>query len=52
MLEAVSDTGPILHLHEISQTEVLNIFERLFIPGMVAGELRFYRAFSLPASCL
>jgi predicted nucleic acid-binding protein len=40
--EAISDTGPILHLHEIGQQAVLGIFECLIIPDLVAEELRTY----------
>ena len=42
MLEAISDTGPILHLHEIGRLFTLNVFERLYIPRLVAGELGRY----------
>jgi predicted nucleic acid-binding protein len=42
MHEAISDIGPILHLHEIDQLNTLSIFERLSIPGLVADELRAY----------
>ena len=42
MSEAISDTGPILHLHEISQLSVLGAFERLSVPGLVADELNAY----------
>ena len=42
MLEAISDTGPILHLHEIGKLFTLNVFERLYIPGLVAEELGRY----------
>jgi predicted nucleic acid-binding protein len=38
--EAISDTGPILHLHEIGRQAALSIFERLIIPDLVAEELR------------
>jgi len=36
--EAISDTGPILHLHEIDQERALGVFERLVIPDLVVGE--------------
>jgi len=42
MLEAISDTGPILHLHEIGKLFTLNVFERLYIPRLVANELGRY----------
>jgi predicted nucleic acid-binding protein len=42
MSEAISDTGPILHLHEINRLGALNVFEQLFTPGLVADELRVY----------
>ncbi len=42
MPEAISDTGPILHLHEIGQLKALNFFTRLTVPGLVADELEFY----------
>jgi len=42
MLEAISDTGPILHLHEIGKLFTLNVFERLYIPRLVADELGRY----------
>ncbi|MBI2877928.1 MAG: hypothetical protein HYY20_13715 [Candidatus Tectomicrobia bacterium] len=42
MREAISDTGPILHLYEINRLETLQIFEQLFLPSMVAEELRLY----------
>ena len=42
MLEAISDTGPILHLHEIGKLFTLNVFERLYIPRLVADELGCY----------
>jgi predicted nucleic acid-binding protein len=40
--DAISDTSPILHLHEINRLDMLGIFERIFIPALVADELRFY----------
>lgn len=39
MDEAISDTGPILHLFEIDKLFSLNIFNRLYIPTLVASEL-------------
>jgi len=40
--EAISDTGPILHLNEIDKLDSLNIFERLHVTGLVANELNSY----------
>ena len=42
MLEAISNTCPILYLHEISNLFTLNIFEQLYIPRLVADELGCY----------
>lgn len=42
MREAITDTGPVLHLHEIGQLESLRIFERLVMPDLVAEELCNY----------
>ena len=42
MTEAVSDTGPVLHLHEIDQTSALSLFQRLFMPDLVLEELMAY----------
>ncbi len=42
MREAISDTGPILHLHEIGWLEALNIFDHLLMPNLVAEELLSY----------
>lgn len=39
MNEAISDTGPILHLSEIDMLFCLRIFERVYIPSLVASEL-------------
>ena len=38
--EAIADTGPILHLHEIEQTTVLGIFTSIVLPEMVSAELQ------------
>ena len=38
--DAVSDTGPLLHLKEIDCIEVCNVFTRILIPPDVAEELR------------
>jgi predicted nucleic acid-binding protein len=42
MTEAISDTGPILHLSEIDTLFCLHIFERLYIPTLVAAELEYF----------
>ena len=43
MPEAVSDTGPILHLHEIGRLPLLGTLSPLQIPELVGTELDFYR---------
>ena len=40
MHEAITDTGPVLHLHEIDWLEALRVFDRLVMPDLVAEELR------------
>jgi predicted nucleic acid-binding protein len=40
MGKSITDTGPILHLHEIGHLGVLSIFNELVIPDLVAEELR------------
>jgi predicted nucleic acid-binding protein len=40
--EAISDTGPILHLHEVGRLDSLRVFTRLIVPNLVADELRSY----------
>jgi predicted nucleic acid-binding protein len=42
MTEAISDTGPLLHLHEVDQWPALRVFERVLIPDLVAEELQLY----------
>ncbi len=42
MSEAITDTGPMLHLHEIDHLETLGIFNHLTIPDLVAKELRTF----------
>ncbi len=42
MSKAIADTGPILHLHEIGYLQVIRVFESLFIPDLVADEIRLY----------
>lgn len=39
MPEAIADTGPVLHLHEIGCLAALNIFESVLLPDRVAAEL-------------
>jgi len=42
MREAITDTGPVLHLHEIRQQERLGIFDSLVVPELVVEELLTY----------
>jgi predicted nucleic acid-binding protein len=42
MREAITDTGPVLHLHEIGWLESLRIFDHLVMPDLVAEELCTY----------
>lgn len=42
MRDAISDTGPVLHLYEISQLRALGVFSHLIVPGLVADELCAY----------
>ena len=35
---AVADAGPLIHLHEVGQTDLLNLFEVLCIPDAVWAE--------------
>ena len=42
MTEAISDTGPLLHLREIGRLDALGVFDRLLVPGSVADELHTY----------
>jgi predicted nucleic acid-binding protein len=39
MSEAITDTGPVLHLYEIGRWESLRIFDRLIMPDLVVEEL-------------
>lgn len=43
MPDAICDTGPILHLHEIGCLQVLSSFDVLRLPDLVVEELRAYR---------
>ena len=36
--QAVADAGPLIHLHEVGQTDLLNLFKVLYIPGAVWSE--------------
>lgn len=36
---AVSDTGPLIHLREIRSLELLDAFDRLYVPETVYDEL-------------
>ena len=42
MTEVITDTGPILHLNEINNLLVLDIFEQIKLPDLVADELEAY----------
>jgi len=42
MSEAISDTGPILHLAEIGALSVLTIFKTVLVSNLVNGELLIY----------
>lgn len=42
MIKIISDTGPILHLHEISLIEILSIFHQIIISNLINSELNFY----------
>jgi len=46
--EACSDTGVILHLHEINHISLLKIFKRIFISRYVEEELSKYKLKDLP----
>ena len=37
--EALCDTGPVLHLHEIARTDALAVFDRIALPERMAWEL-------------
>jgi len=41
--ETVSDTGPILHLHEIGRLSLLTALSPLKIPNLVQAELSLYK---------
>jgi len=44
---AVSDTGPILHLHEINKAQLLGLFSRVIISNIVKEELTKYNIMTL-----
>lgn len=39
LMQAVADAGPLIHLHEIGALVVLSMFERLYVPKPVYGEM-------------
>ena len=43
VLEVISDTGPLLHLHEIGRLACLDVFDHLILPNLVLEELDRYR---------
>ena len=45
--KACSDTGPILHLHEIDKVSLLNVFDKIFISAYIKEELLKYKIESL-----
>ncbi|MEN8216516.1 MAG: hypothetical protein ABFS56_09090 [Pseudomonadota bacterium] len=42
MTEVFTDTGPVLHLNEINKLLVLELFEQIKLPDLVASELEAY----------
>lgn len=46
--DACSDTGPFLHLHEVSHLSLLKIFSRIFISPYIKEELSSYKLENLP----
>ena len=42
MREAIADTGPVLHLHEIGRLDCLAVFDSLLMPDLVVEELHTY----------
>jgi predicted nucleic acid-binding protein len=42
VVDAISDTGPVQHLHEIGQIAALAVFDHIIVPDLVAEELRLY----------
>lgn len=40
MDKVVSNTGPVLHLSEISLVEIFKLFKKVYVPNMVAEELK------------
>jgi predicted nucleic acid-binding protein len=45
--QAVSDTGPLLHLQEIGQLTLLSFFAGLLISRQIKEELRAYSAWPI-----
>jgi predicted nucleic acid-binding protein len=43
MLDAVSDTGPILHLSEVQALPCLQLFAQIYLPSLVAAELSYFQ---------
>jgi predicted nucleic acid-binding protein len=48
--KACSDTGPLLHLHEIQQLALCRIFSTIFITSQIKEELDKYKVTKLPKS--
>ncbi len=46
--DACSDTGPVLHLHEIRSDSLLKIFGKIFISDYIKEELLKYKIENLP----
>ena len=46
--EAVSDTGPILHLHEINKIVLLSVFQKVLISQIIKEELTSHGVSVLP----
>src|SRR3989344_3152861 len=46
--DACSDTGPVLHLHEISSDSLLKIFGKIFVSDHIKEELLKYKIENLP----
>jgi predicted nucleic acid-binding protein len=42
VVEAITDTGSLLHLYEVGRLAVLSIFDQLIMPNLVAEELRAF----------
>ena len=46
--ETCSDTGPILHLYEVNQISLLNLFSKIFISSCIKEELLRHKIERLP----